>query len=169
MGRAVFWGVVAATLAVYLVMVLWSLPRVAAAAGGLPPFDLRPLGYSETEARAFLAALTAEGRDLYTRVQHRLDLAFPALLGLTLLMSFQRLVRPGALLVALALLAFAQMAADYAENALVARMLGRPVAEVPAEMIARASSATLAKSGLVALALAALLAALAMRLWRRRV
>jgi hypothetical protein len=102
-------------------------------------------------------------------VQHRLDLAFPALLGLTLLMSFQRLVRPGALLVALALLAFAQMAADYAENALVARMLARPVAEVPAEVIARASSATLAKSGLVALALAALLAALAMRLWRRRV
>lgn len=111
--------------------------------GGLPPFDRRHLGDGEPAVRACLAALTAEGRDFYTRVQHRLDLVCPALLGLTLLMSLPRPVRPGPLLVALALRAVARMAAGYAENTLVARRLVHPVAEVPA--------------------------APAMRLWRRRV
>jgi hypothetical protein len=120
-----------------------TLPANRRQAGGLPPFDRRPLGDGEPEARACLAALTADGRDLCTCVPHRLDLACPALLGLTLPMSFPRPVRPGTLLVALALLAVAQMAADYAENARVARRLAHPVAEVPA--------------------------APAMRLWRRRV
>jgi hypothetical protein len=57
----IFWLVVAATLGVYLVMVLWSIPRISAEAGGLPVFDLRPGGYTFEEARAFLAALSPEG------------------------------------------------------------------------------------------------------------
>lgn len=168
MARVVFWGVVAATLAVYAVMVLWSLPKVAAAAGGLAPFDLRPLGYSEAEARAFLSAITAEGRAFYIRVQHGLDVAYPALLALTLTLSFGRLVRSGGLRLVLILVAMGAMAADYTENALVAAMLSQPPEAVPATLIAQASLATLVKGLLSTVALVALLVAGIARLRRRR-
>ncbi len=79
MKRRLFWGLVVAKAVVYLAMILWSLPRIAAYADGQTPFDLRPTGYTFEEAQAFLAALGAEGADFYRDVQHQLDLLFPAL------------------------------------------------------------------------------------------
>lgn len=73
----VFWPVLAATLAVYLVMILWSLPLIQAEAGGLRPFDLRPLEYMQDEARAFPGALSETGRVFYPGTPHKLDTFFP--------------------------------------------------------------------------------------------
>ena len=44
MERWLFRGVFGATALLYAVILLWSAPRIAAAAGGLPIFDLRPAG-----------------------------------------------------------------------------------------------------------------------------
>ena len=44
--RAAFWTLFAATVIVYAVMMMWSLPIIATQAGGLTPFDLRPAGYA---------------------------------------------------------------------------------------------------------------------------
>jgi uncharacterized membrane protein (UPF0136 family) len=146
------WCVVAVTLAVYLVMVLWSLPKIAAWAGGLAPFDMRPLGYAPGEARAFLAALPEEGRAFYREVQHRLDLAFPGLMATSLLLAFRRLA-PGVSGLALGILALVGAGFDYAENAAVSGLLsGVPT---DAELIT-ASRLTLAKSAATTLALSAL-------------
>ncbi len=167
MGRIAFWAVIAATLAIYLVMVIWSLPKVADAAGGLAPFDLRPLGYSEAEARAFLAALSDDGHRFYVDVQHRLDLAYPALLAASLSLCFARLIGSRTLRTALIAVALGGMAADYAENLMVGRMLTDPGVSAPADLIAYASAATVAKSVLSAAAMTALLAAVVFRVWSR--
>lgn len=159
------WSVVAVTLAVYLVMVLWSLPKIADWAGGLAPFDMRPLGYSPSEARAFLAALPSEGREFYLNVQHKLDLAYPGLMALSLVLAFLRLA-PGALGVVLSVVAIAGAGFDYAENAAVTGLLfGEPS---DAALVA-ASRLTLAKSVCTTLALCALLVLLVragLRRWR---
>lgn len=159
------WSVVAVTLAVYLVMVLWSLPKIADWAGGLAPFDMRPMGYSPEEARAFLAALPVEGRDFYLNVQHRLDLVYPGLLALSLVLAFRRL-SPGALGLALGVVAVAGAGFDYAENAAVTGLLSGNPSDAA---LSAASRLTLAKSVCTTLALCALLILLVgagLRRWR---
>jgi hypothetical protein len=91
--KALFWTLLAVTLGVYLVIVLWSLPRIAAEAGGIVPFDMRPAGYSLDDAKGFLTALSDSGRAFYLGTQHLLDLAYPALLGVTLAVGFVILFR----------------------------------------------------------------------------
>jgi hypothetical protein len=148
MRNLLFWLLVAATGVIYAAMAVWSLPYIAREAGGLLPFDLRPLGYSVGEAKAFLGKLTTEGRTLYLNVQHRLDLAFPALLAATLGWMAFCVPPPGRRAVrwAVAAFAIAGMVADYAENASVAAMLALPADAVPDALIASASRWTLAKS-----------------------
>ena len=55
-------GVLVAALLVasgllWAVMFLGSLAHLTRLADGMPPFDIRPLGYSYAEAHAFLAAI----------------------------------------------------------------------------------------------------------------
>ncbi len=88
--RLAFWLLFAATLGVYATMLGWTLPAISAAAGGLPAFDMRPGGYSFDEAKAFLAALSPEGKALYLDVQHKLDTAYPGLLAATLFFAIAR-------------------------------------------------------------------------------
>lgn len=146
--RLMYWLIVAATAAVYAAMALWSLPMIAGEAGGLAPFDLRPLGYSEAEARAFLDRLSAEGRDHYLTVQRRLDLAFPALLAAALAWTALRLPPRGWHAVRWLVVAGAigGMVADYAENAAVATMLATSPDAVTGETIAAASRWTRLKT-----------------------
>ena len=147
--RTVFRLGLVLSVILYLVIAFWSLPRVTDAAGGLAPFDLRPFGYDAAEARAFLAALGEAGRAQYLGPQRLLDLAYPAVLGLTLLAGIWRFGArlPVGVRALLGLLPLVGMAADYAENALVASMLRTPVAEVTDATIAQASLSTMVKSG----------------------
>ena len=45
-GWKVYWAIVAVTITNYLLMILWSLPKISQMAGGRVPFDMRPGGYS---------------------------------------------------------------------------------------------------------------------------
>lgn len=131
-------------------MNLGPLAAITAEAQGLAPFDLRPMGYGEPEARAFLAAISPEGRALYLGLQHRLDTAYPPLLALVLIWSyFALLSRPWAM--GAAGIAVLAAAVDLVENARVAGLL---LSTAPtASEIAAASQASLAKTALVSLAL----------------
>jgi hypothetical protein len=165
----IFWLVVAATLGDYLVMVLWSIPRISAEAGGLPVFDLRPGGYTHEEARAFLAALSAEGTHFYANVQHRLDAAYPALLAVTLAWSILRLApaRWGVWRHLLAATAIPGMVFDYLENRDVARMLALGPDGIAPDLVRTASFHSQAKAATSSVAMTILLVLLALWAFRR--
>lgn len=165
-----FWLLLAATLAVYLAMIAWTLPRIAAAAGGLAAFDLRPAGYSFEEARAFLVALPPADVAFYLAVQHRLDLVYPALLAVMLFWAIHALSPEawGIWRWPLALLAVPGSLFDYLENASVAQMLKSGPDALTTAMVGRASTFTVLKSLFDTLAMTVALVLLLAWLWRRR-
>lgn len=140
-----FWLSFVTALAIYLTMALWSVPFISAQAAGQAPFDMRPMGYSLSEAIGFLSALTEEGRDFYLNVQQRLDIAYPALLGLALVLGLQLVLRRpwGTVFGVVALIA---TSADYFENYLVAGMLQTPVEALDEVTVQVASFLTMSKS-----------------------
>ena len=163
--RALFRSSLAATLCLWLVMSLWSMPKLDAFGGG-PIFDLRFLGYDRTAAEALLRALGTEGRAFYLNAQQWLDTAFPAVLALTLVLWFRRTAGQGGGRV-LSALAVLGAALDYAENSLVRGML----ASGTADGVEWASRMTLMKSAVGAVVLAAallLVMAAALRQFRGR-
>ena len=164
------WSLAVATLVVYAAMVLWSLPHITQQAGGLRPFDIRPAGYSEAEARAFLAALSEDGRRFYLSTQHRLDLVYPALLAATLGLAIWRVFStlPVFARTALALVPAMGAAYDYLENARVAGLLALGAGGLSADALAAASRATVFKSGFTAAGFAVLLAGVLLEGLRRR-
>ncbi len=152
MARAwVLWLVLLTTVAAYAVLVGWFGPQVQAAAGGLTPFDLRATGYGIDAARAFLTALTPEGRAIYLGPGRVNDTIFPVLFTVTLILP----VRRRAWLWWLPALAYGVF--DLAENWAVARLLvtGPTVEAGP---VALASALTQAK-------FAAVLVAVVLALW----
>lgn len=166
MMRLMFWLMFVVMLGIYLVMGLWSIPKIVADAGGLLAFDLRPVGYSFDEARVFITALSDEGRAFYLNVQQMLDSAYPALFAVVMVMAFSHLFAGWTRWVAIAL-ALAGAGFDYMENAAVAVML-RAGDGLTETMVATASGWTVLKSGAVTLALVALIAGLMMAFMRRR-
>ena len=143
------------TVIVYLVIVLWSLPIVQGEADGLRPLDLRPLGYSGEEARAFLSAITDAGRAQYLGPQRLLDLIYPALLAITLVFGIFRFGGKMSMFwrLLLSVLPMLGAACDYVENELVAAMLKTPVDLVTDEMVQQANFASLGKSGLTTISM----------------
>lgn len=164
--RLIFWLIFAVTMAIYLTMVLWSIPYIVSHAMGLMPFDLRFTGYDYEEAALFHEALSDEGRRFYLTVQHSLDGAYPGLMAVTLVMSFRALYQGATLYVASG---FAVLAAvfDYLENASVAVMLKTLLIDLSKQMVARADLWTLLKSGAATLAFSAVLVGLVMAVIRR--
>lgn len=150
---AIYGFVVAVTIGLYIAIMAWSAPRIAASAGGLPIFDLRPGGYDLAAARAFLSALSAEGREFYLQVQLQLDRFYPPLMALTLVWATLRLAPAGRYRGLATLPAILAAAFDYAENALVARMLLAGPGGLTPELVESASTATQVKSLFTALAL----------------
>jgi hypothetical protein len=169
--RTLFWLVIGATLGVCLAMILWSIPRISAAAGGLATFDMRPGGYTLEEARAFLAALSSEGAAFYRRVQLRLDIVYPGLLALATGWAILRLAPRWRFRRWLALVPLPAMAFDWLENASIARMLAAGPERLTAELAARATALSQAKAVASTVALSLLLALClfaAVRWWRTR-
>lgn len=140
-----FWLTFLAAMAIYLTMVFWSVPFIVGQAGGQAPFDMRPMGYSVTDAQNFLSALSQEGRAFYLNVQQKLDLAYPALLGLALVLGLQMALRPpwGTVFGLVALMA---TAADYFENHIVSGMLQVSPDQLDATTVQVASFLTMSKS-----------------------
>lgn len=162
--RFLWLALTAAMLAVLALMHWVTLPALARETGGLPPFDLRPMGYDLAAAETYLRRLGQSGRTLYLQGQLWLDTALPVMLAAVLGWSFLVLC-PRRLALALAALAAAGAVADLLENARIAALLQ---AEVPdAAQVAAASLAGQVKWALDGAALLALAVALAWHLWRR--
>jgi hypothetical protein len=172
MKRPLFLALIAATLIVYGVMVFWSLPAL-----NLPkamPFDLRPGGYSYADASDYLGRLSAAQVAFYHDVQHRLDLFFPALFGLTMFFSIAAASprKFGAWRWVLAVIALPGMAFDYLENRAVSAMLDVGAAGLTPELVAEANQWTLLKSGASTVTMTLLLGLLLWKgfvAWRARV
>jgi len=158
-----------ATQAVYLAMVLLTLPHLRALADGMAPFDMMPTGYDMTYALHFLDTIGAEGRAYYLGRQIPLDLIYPGLFAvswpLLWLWLFAKAGPAPAALNKIGWLPVLAGIADYAENGLVAIMLNR-YPDLSTGLVAMASVMTIAKSLTTALffiALAVLLIAMGAR------
>lgn len=145
--RLAFWFLAGATLVVYLFLVLVFGPRIHAATGGLPVFDLRLGGYTLEEARAFLAALTPEAAQIYLGPVGWLDTLFPGLFAATLYCALVVLLRPrlGGNARFVAALAAVPAIFDWLENAAVAAMVKAGPDGVTEQMAASASRWTVLK------------------------
>ncbi|WP_127114848.1 hypothetical protein [Shimia sediminis] len=140
-----FWLSFSAAMAIYLTMVFWSVPFIVGQAGGQAPFDMRPMGYSLEDAKGFLGALTQDGRLFYLDVQQKLDIAYPALLGMSLILGLQlALRRPWGTV--FGLVALMATAADYFENHIVAGMLQTTPDMLDPATVQVASFLTMSKS-----------------------
>jgi hypothetical protein len=178
---AVVIAAVIAALVPYLVMLLYTVPRLAAGAGGMAMFDMRPRGYTHAEAIAYLRALTPSAREFYLTTQHGIDTPFPVLLALATGLAIAYLTRPGEpgmvappaglrkLLIFVVCPLMAMLA--LAENHAVAAMLRLEPARVSESMVAAASMLTVAKSLMVTVGLTSLVVIggmVAIRRWRSR-
>jgi len=168
-----YWVIFALTMAVYLTMVLWSLPRIAMMAGGITPFDMRPTGYSFDQAKAFLTALSPEGASFYLNVQHLLDAAYPAMLAVVLAVGALGLAaRRARWLGILAGLAASLGAAfDYLENGAVRMMLLSDPDAISDQLAHQASQWTVLKSACTTVAMSLVLVLIIWSLvqkWQRR-
>lgn len=67
----------------YVMMVLFTLPRLQALAGGLELFDVRMIGYTPEYARQLLSALGSEGRQVYLTQQIPLDMIYSLLFAMS--------------------------------------------------------------------------------------
>ncbi len=133
--------------AVYFVMISITLARIEALSGHVP-FDMRPMGYSLSEAITILESLGADGRDYYLSRQIPLDMVYPGLLALTLITTIrwfgQRLDHPKLLQVGM-LLSAAAAVFDYVENlGIIAIIWSWPVPS--SALVVASSTATIAKS-----------------------
>ncbi len=145
--RMTAWIAFAIAACIYVTMSVWTLPAISQAAGGLPPFDMRPGGYSFAEAQAFLAALSTQGREIYLGPQQRLDLAYPAALALTLGLAIYLLAPLHRFWKGLlAMIPVLGMVFDYLENAAVRGMLFAGSSGLQPEQVGTASGFTTAKA-----------------------
>ena len=163
----IFWVILAATLAAWLAMNLWTAPRIEAAAGGLRLLDMRFTGYSYDEVRDFVAALGDEGAALHLGAQYWLDMVFPPLLGAVIFLFFRWLF-PGIPGLVVGTISLTYVAADILENLAVAAILRAGVDGLTPQMAATANQWTTVKWGLALIGLVNLVIGIAFRLGRRR-
>jgi hypothetical protein len=140
---------------VLLIMMLYSFPKINAQLG-TEAFDLRPFGYTSTEAMALLQNLDFDTTIFYLFPQlFLLDILYPILLTLllsTLIIRLSRLakINQQTTFSNLFLLPFMAMLADYAENSMIAIMITDP-ANVTSGFIQTASVFTQLKAGITTL------------------
>jgi hypothetical protein len=79
----------------WAVMFFGSLEHLTRLADGLPPFDIRPWGYSYAEARAFLAAIGELGRSYYANPELIIDTLYPPLYAVSRGLALWWLTMPG--------------------------------------------------------------------------
>lgn len=107
------------TAAICLIMNLILIPAIESAAGGLTVFDMSFL-YSADDARAFLQAISEDGKNTYLYRQLPLDFFYPVCYGCFFVFALAKLQKK---LGAFSLAPLFLMAFDYAENISVVIML----------------------------------------------
>ncbi len=158
-----FWVILVASLAVWLLMNVWTTPKIEQFSGGLRLLDMRFSGYTFSEAREFVAALGEEGVELYLGVQLWLDMIFPPLLGVVLFYAYRWLF-PGWPGSAFGVLALASVLVDYMENMALYVVLRAGADAMTPEMVATAHQWTTVKWSFALAGLAVLFVGLALRL-----
>jgi hypothetical protein len=153
---------------IYLLMIFITLTHIETLSG-LRPFDMRLGGYSAEQANSLLSALGSSGRRYYLTRQIPLDLAYPALMALTLvsLLKWLRLQEVNHRLVQIGIwFSIGAAIADYLENAGICLMiLSWP--ETSANTVLAASVASIMKSGLTTAAVVSVLLAVVFWAFKR--
>ena len=162
----IFWFLLAAMLAAWLSMNLWTVPRIEALSGGLRLLDMRFKGYSLDEARAFVAAIGDEGTALYLGLQLWLDYVFPPLLGAVLFLLYRWLF-PGLAGLVIGTISLTYVLADFLENAAIATMLRAGADGLTPEMAVAANQWTTTKWSLALVGLVTLSVGIALRVRQR--
>ena len=162
----VFWFIFAAMMAAWLMMNLWTVPRIEEMSGGLRLFDMRFGGYSFGEAKVFIAAIGDQGTALYLGTQYWLDMIFPPLLGAVLFLTYRWLF-PGLLGLVIGVVSLSTVVIDYLENFAVVAMLRAGSDALTPEMVATANRLTTTKWTLAVVGLVALIIGFALYLRRR--
>ena len=143
-----------AVLAGVLFAVLVVLSLIYLRPEGLSNFDGRFWGYDVEAARAYLSALSGEGRGVYLGPYRWLDTAFPILATCAIGGAIWRSASgySGVRRIAMLGVVAAYLVIDLSENAYVAKML-RSEGPVSAELTDRASEMTQMKWALLAASL----------------
>lgn len=136
-------------MAVYLLMLLVTIPRVQSHAPDAALFDLSPAGYSHSQAMTLLESLGPAGRGAYLFPQLALDFVYPGLFAicfsLMLIWVYSKRVRSDSKFLYLAILPALGGLFDYVENILIIRMI-TTFPDVTEGLVSVASGATLLKS-----------------------
>ena len=138
-------------MAVYSLMLLYTIPQVERYAQGMKLFDLSPTGYSYEYALELLGALDLNGRSLYLYRQLPLDFIYPLLFSVSccfvLSWLFAKSLTPNSKLFYLCFVPVAAGLFDYLENIAIINML-TTYPHVTEHQVAIASVFTVLKSGL---------------------
>jgi hypothetical protein len=142
------------SLAVYLVMLFYTIPAVQSYAPEMKVFDLLPAGYSYDYAIKLLSALGDKGREDYLTTQLPVDFIYPALFAvsscLLLAWLFTKRNDSDSRIFYLCFVPVLAGLFDYLENIqIVVMILNYP--DISRLQVTLASAATIAKSGLTTL------------------
>jgi len=156
---------------VWAMMFFGPLTHLSRLAGGVSPFDIRPMGYSYDEAYAFLNAIGEQGRRYYANRELVLDMFYPPLYATSRVLALWWLTMPGRLRdipmplswrYALIAVPIIMAGLDVAENGCIARML-RTWPDLSHDLVHVSSFATRMK--MIAGVLTELLMAVLATLW----
>lgn len=115
------------TMAVYALMLLFSIPKVHQFAGGMRLPDMMPEGYDFEYIMNLFSALGDNGRSMYLSLQLPIDMIYPALFAIcySLMLAYflKKLRKEHSLLLVLCFLPFVAGVADYFENIGIIYML----------------------------------------------
>lgn len=137
------------TMAVYLLMLLVTIPRVQRYAPDTALFDLSPAGYSHSQAMTLLETLGHDGRGAYLFPQLAIDFIYPGLFAICFSLMFiwvySKRIRSDSKFLYLAALPVFGGIFDYVENILIIRMI-MTFPDVSKGLVSVASGFTLLKS-----------------------
>lgn len=143
-------GLFIATMAVYLTMLLYTVPAVERFAPGKALFDLSPAGYSYEYAVSLLEELGPEGRSVYLYRQLPVDFIYPGLFAISYSLLLALIFRKGyasdsKILYFVVIPLFGGLF-DYLENICIIQMI-RSYPTVPHGLVNVSSTFTILKSG----------------------
>jgi len=137
------------TMAIYLLMLLYSIPMVESFAPNTALFDLSPSGYSYSQAISLLEELGDEGRAIYLSRQLPLDFVYPGLFAISytllLIWLFSKSIKDTSRIFYLAFIPVLGGMFDYLENIYIIRMINS-FPDLSPRLVQVASTFTLLKS-----------------------
>lgn len=166
-GKNVLIAMLLAT-AVYLVMMVYTIPSVKQYAPEYELFDLSPAGYSYAYAMNLLDALGQSGRQSYLYYQLPLDFIYPALFGasfcLLLVWMVSKVCANKKIMYYIGIVPIIAALLDYMENIQIVFLL-KAFPDISEYQVAMASATTIAKSGLTSLCFIFLFLGMVRFLW----